>query len=50
MDPLAQTIKVREKALELGFDMCGFARAEPLDQEAFRLEEWLTQNRHGSMG
>jgi len=49
MDPLVHTIKVREKALELGFDMCGFARAEPLDREAFRLEEWLNQNRQGSM-
>jgi epoxyqueuosine reductase len=50
MDTLATTIKIRNKAIELGFDRCGFARAEPLDKEARRLEEWLTQNRHGTMG
>ncbi len=50
MDTLTTTLKVRQKALELGFDRCGFARAEPLDKEAFRLEEWLNQNLHGTMG
>ena len=49
MDPLAATLKVRNKALELGFDRCGFARAEPLDDEARQLEKWLSENRHGSM-
>jgi epoxyqueuosine reductase len=49
MDPLTATLKVRTKAIELGFDRCGFARAEPLDTEARRLEEWLNQNRHGTM-
>ncbi len=49
MDTLAATIKVREKAFELGFDRCGFARAGPLDREAYQLEEWLNQNLHGSM-
>jgi epoxyqueuosine reductase len=49
MDPLAATMKVRNKALELGFDRCGFARAEPLDEEARQLEEWLGENRHGTM-
>lgn len=44
------TRKVRKRALELGFDACGFAVAGPLDQEAFRLEQWLNQNLHGSMG
>jgi epoxyqueuosine reductase len=49
MDPLTATIKVRQKAIELGFDRCGFARAEPLDEEARRLEEWLKKDLHGSM-
>lgn len=49
MDPLTATLKVRQKTLELGFDRCGFAKAEPLDQEAVKLEEWLKQNRHGTM-
>lgn len=49
MDRLTATLKVRNKARELGFDLCGFARAEALDEEAFRLEEWLHQNRQGTM-
>jgi epoxyqueuosine reductase len=50
MDTLTATLKVREKARQLGFDRCGFARAGPLDEEAYRLEEWLKQNLHGTMG
>lgn len=50
MDPLAATINVRQKALELGFNLCGFARAEPLDEEARNLEKWLNQNMHGDLG
>ncbi len=50
MDSITATHKVREKALELGFDLCGFAKAGPLDEEARRLEEWLNRNMHGSMG
>lgn len=49
MDIHALTNKVRLKAYELGFDQCGFAEAGPLDPEAFRLEQWLNQNLHGSM-
>lgn len=50
MDTHTLTNKVRLKAYDLGFNQCGFARAEPLDTEAFRLEQWLNQNLHGSMG
>ena len=50
MDTLALTNKIRAKALELGFSDCGFSRAGKLDNEAFRLEQWLNQNLHGSMG
>lgn len=49
MDIHALTNKVRLKSFELGFDRCGFAKAGPLDPEAFRLEQWLNQNLHGSM-
>lgn len=45
-----RTEKVRHKALELGFDACGFARARRLDREARRLREYLDQGRHGNMG
>ena len=49
MDTLALTMKVRSKAYELGFDACGFSKAEPLDKEAHRLEQWLNEGRHGTM-
>lgn len=35
--------------MRLGFDACGISRAEKLDEEAYRLEEWLNQGRHASM-
>lgn len=50
MDTLAITMKVRQKARDLGFDACGFSRAQKLDKEAYRLEQWLNEGRHGTMG
>jgi len=41
---------IRQKAFELGFTDCGFARAEHLPEDARRLEQWLNENRHASMG
>ncbi len=32
-----------------GFDQCGIARAQPLDDDARRLEKWLQQGMHGGM-
>ncbi|MEX0770930.1 MAG: tRNA epoxyqueuosine(34) reductase QueG [Balneolaceae bacterium] len=49
MDKLATTLKIRRKAHSLGFDACGFARAEKLDREAVRLESWLNNGQHGTM-
>ena len=40
---------IRNSALELGFADVGFARAERLDKEARRLEEWLNKGAHGRM-
>jgi epoxyqueuosine reductase len=40
---------VREKAIKLGFDQCRFAKAERLDDDARRLEQWLHKGLHGSM-
>jgi len=40
---------VREHALRLGFDACGFSRARRLTEEERRLEEWLSQGKHGTM-
>lgn len=41
---------IRNKARELGFEYCGISKAEFLEEEAPRLEAWLNQNRHGTMG
>ena len=40
---------IKQKARELGFFYCGIAKAEKLDDDARRLEAWLTQNMHGNM-
>lgn len=40
---------IREHAIRLGFEACGFSRARRLIEEEKRLEEWLSQGKHGSM-
>ncbi|MCZ2357009.1 MAG: tRNA epoxyqueuosine(34) reductase QueG [Bacteroidia bacterium] len=41
--------KIRNYALSIGFEAVGFARAEPLDTEAKRLEYWLMNEKHADM-
>ena len=41
---------IKAEALRLGFSHCGFSKAEFLEEEAPRLEQWLNQNHHGQMG
>jgi epoxyqueuosine reductase len=41
---------IKRLSQELGFDSCGIARAVRLDEDARRLEKWLQQDFHGSMG
>ena len=41
--------QIKERATALGFDFCGIARAEFLEEEAPRLEAWLQQGQHGTM-
>ena len=43
------TAYIKQLAGDLGFDFCGIARAERLDEDARRLEKWLRQGMHGSM-
>jgi epoxyqueuosine reductase len=43
------TAIIKSLAKELGFDYCGISKAEFLEQEARRLEAWLSEKRHGSM-
>ncbi|MFY7879806.1 MAG: tRNA epoxyqueuosine(34) reductase QueG [Lacibacter sp.] len=40
---------IQAKTRELGFDYCGFAKAEKLDADARRFEDWLHKGMHGSM-
>ncbi len=44
------TRALKEEAYRLGFDACGISRAEALDEEARRLEQWLYQGLQASMG
>ena len=44
------SIWIKQKAQELGFISCGISKAEFLEAEAPRLEQWLRENRHGQMG
>ena len=41
---------IKAEALRLGFMACGISRATFLEEEAPRLESWLTSNHHGEMG
>ena len=42
--------KIKSAAHALGFLSCGIAKADFLEEEAPRLEQWLRQSHHGSMG
>ncbi len=35
--------------MSLGFDFCGVAKVQKLDDDAHRLEQWLNKGMHGSM-
>jgi epoxyqueuosine reductase len=50
MNPTAQhTQLLKEEAQRLGFDFVGIAKAEFMEEEARRLEQWLQQGLHGEM-
>ncbi|MFZ1558478.1 MAG: tRNA epoxyqueuosine(34) reductase QueG [Saprospiraceae bacterium] len=40
---------IKEKAIDLGFLLCGISKAQYLEKEAENLEHWLAQNYHGEM-
>lgn len=40
---------IKDEALRLGFIACGIAKADFLEEEAPRLEQWLKQKHHGEM-
>ena len=49
MDKKEITRQVKAKAKEMGFTGIAIAKAEHMDEEASRLENWLNQNYHGEM-
>jgi len=49
MQKRRHTTIIKSKAHELGFSFCGIAKAEYLQDEAPRLEEWLRKNYQGKM-
>jgi epoxyqueuosine reductase len=40
---------IKNLATNLGFDYCGIAKAQFLDEDARRLEQWLGKGMHGNM-
>src|SRR3954470_14260966 len=40
---------VKQLSSSHGFDYCGIAKAAPLDEDARRLEQWLSKGMHGGM-
>lgn len=49
MNAAKHTSIIKSEAKRLGFDFCGISKAEFLEEEAPRLEKWLSENRHGQM-
>lgn len=43
------TIQIKQWSIELGFDYCGIAKAQKLDDDARRLEAWLNKGMQGKM-
>ncbi len=43
------TASIKKASINFGFEYCGVARAQPLDEDARRLEKWLQKGMHGSM-
>ncbi len=49
MSLIENTRLIKLAAARAGFNYCGIARAEPLDQDARRLENWLLKGMQGTM-
>ena len=43
------TQQIKAFATQLGFDFCGIAKAQQLDEDAKRLEQWLNKGMNGTM-
>ena len=49
MNNASNTHFIKKLAIKTGFNHCGIARAIPLDEDARRLELWLSKGMHGDM-
>ena len=49
MTSLQISNSIKNTAKNIGFDYCSIARAAPLDDDARRLEKWLSKGMHGKM-
>lgn len=49
MDIASNTIRIKQKALELGFLSVGISKADFLEKESKQLKEWLDNGFHGEM-
>ena len=49
MNSTRNTALLRQEAQRLGFDFVGIAKAEKMEEEARRLEQWLKNGMHGQM-
>lgn len=49
MQEYTNSYTIKQLAKEFGFDHCGIAKAEKLEHDALRLENWLKNGFHGSM-
>jgi len=45
----ANTFFVKQLSTRMGFDYCGIAKAQPLDEDARKLENWLHKGMNGEM-
>ena len=43
------TTFIKQKALEIGFDACGIAQAEYLEEDATFMKQWLAESNHADM-
>ena len=49
MNETKNTLLIKTESKRLGFDYCGISKADFLEEEASRLENWLNNNMHGQM-
>ena len=49
MTSLKITNNIKKAAKDIGFEYCGISRAQVLDDDARRLESWLSKGMHGKM-